>query len=140
MAKNATTHVPHCDANRKDFFDSILPLVRPLAIRLDTDENYLLALVAFEDSWGQDVHNKKLHNIFGITKAGGNNLAFTSYEACVAFWERNYGPKVKGVKTLEDFITAMKAIGYNSVNKRYYDIFRAVYQSVLKYKIICEIK
>lgn len=126
-----------CNADKKDFFDTITPLVLPMTTRLNVDVNFLLALVAFEDSWGQDVHNKALHNIFGITHAGGNNMAFTSYEACVAFWERTYGDKVRGIQTLEGFITAMKGIGYNSVNKSYYDTFRAVYQSVLKYHLAC---
>jgi len=129
-----------CHADKKDFFESIVPLVRPMAARLNVDEDLLLALVAFEDSWGQDEHNKALHNIFGITHAGGNNIAFPTYEACVEFWERNYGAKVRGIRTLEDFITAMKKIGYNSVNKSYYDTFRAVYQSVLKYKLACNAK
>jgi hypothetical protein len=40
-------------------------------------------------------HNKALHNIFGITHAGKNNIAFPSYEVCVDFWERNYGSYAK---------------------------------------------
>ncbi len=127
----------NCSADKKDFFDSIVPLVRPLAIRLNVDENLLLTLVAFEDAWGQDPHNKVLHNIFGLTKAGGNNLKFASYQDCAAFFERTYGNKLKGIRSLEPFIVAMQGIGYNSVNKKYYDQFRSVYQSVLKYKSAC---
>lgn len=140
MVKPHQTHAPNCDAGKQAFFDDILPLVRPLAKRLNTDENFLLALAAFEDTWGQDVHNKKLHNIFGITNAGGNNLAFTSYVACVAFWERTYGPKVQGAQTLDAFIEGMKLAKYNSVNKKYYDTFRGVYQSVLKYRSVCKVQ
>ena len=140
MAKPLEQIVANCHVDKKNFFESIIPLVRPLAIRLNIDEDLLLALVAFEDAWGQDEHNKKLHNIFGVTNAGGNNLAFTSYEECVAFWERSYGGRVRGIRTLENFIEAMRKIGYNSVNTKYYDTFRAVYKSVLKYKAACAVK
>ncbi len=129
-----------CNPGKQDFFDTMIPLVRPMATRLTVDEDFLLAIVAFEDSWGQDAHNKKLHNIFGLTKAGGNNLAFSSYQACVDYWERNYGAKVKGIQDLEKFIAAMKEIGYNSVNPSYYSTFRDVYRSVRAYKSACKVK
>ena len=125
MAGKERIHIPHCHDRRRAFFDEITPLISPLPKRLDVDEDFLLALVAFEDAWGQDVHNKKLHNLFGVTQAGGNNIAFSTYEDCVAFWERTYGPKVRGIKNLDDFIVSMKRIGYNSVNKQCYNNFRS---------------
>jgi len=91
----------------------------------------LLTLVAFEDAWGQDEHNKKLHNLFGITQAGGNNLSFESDDKCIATGNciRATGPRHPGSRP---FIEAMKKIGYNSVNQAYYETFKKVYASVQK--------
>lgn len=129
-----------CHADQKNFFESIAPLIAPLAQRLQLQEDLLLALVAFEDSWGQDEHNKRLHNLFGITQAGGNNLAFETYQACIDYWELHFGPQVKGIQDLDAFIAAMKKIGYNSVNAAYYETFKKVYASVQKYKLACTTK
>ena len=129
-----------CPDDKKDFFETLLPLIRPMTARLALNEDLILALSAFENRWGQDAHNKVLHNLFGLTHAGGKNLSFPTDQACVTYFENLYGTRIRGIQALEPFIEAMKRIGYNSVNKKYYDTFRAVYASVLRYKAGCGVK
>ncbi len=76
----------------------------------------------------------------GITQAGGNNLAFDTYQACIDYWELHFGARVKGIQDLDAFIAAMKKIGYNSVNPAYYETFKKVYASVQRYKLACAVK
>ncbi len=66
-----------CPARQAAFFARIVPLIRPMDRRLSLDENLLLALCAHEHGW-EDSHNDRLHNMFGVTHAGGNNMAFAS--------------------------------------------------------------
>lgn len=42
----------------------MVPVVRPMAQRLTVDENFLLTIVAFADSWGQDAHNTTVVRVF----------------------------------------------------------------------------
>ena len=44
-----------------------------MALRPKIDVDLLLALCAFEDAWGHDAHDDRLHNLFGITQAGGDS-------------------------------------------------------------------
>lgn len=126
-----------CSPVHVAFFRRLVPLVRPMATRLEIDEDYLLALCAFEDAWASDAHNDRLHNLFGITKAGGRDLAFPSDDACCAFWEAHYGSVVKGSKTFAEFTIRIRSIGYNSINPQYDSQLRDVYYSVLRRKKIC---
>jgi len=129
-----------CPPAQQNFFATVLPLIRPMAQRLGTNEDLILALSAFEDSWGQDAHNKKLHNIFGITQAGGNNLSFTSYQACCDYWERHYGNAVRNVQNIKTFAANLRKLGYNSANSNYDATLNLVYQAVIRYKKSCAVK
>ena len=61
-----------------------------MAQRLGVDEDFLLTLSVHEHGWA-DPHNDKLHNLFGTTKAGGNNLSYASDEEAAQSWEAHYG-------------------------------------------------
>ena len=83
-----------CTPIQVAFFARMVPLMQPMATRLSIDVDYLLALCAFEDAWGHDAHNEVLHNLFGLTQAGGRNLGFASDQACCDYWEAHYGALV----------------------------------------------
>ena len=127
-----------CTPIQNAFFKRMSPLVEPMAQRMKIDADYLLALAAFEDAWGHDAHNDRLHNLFGLTAAGHNNLAFPSDQACCDFWEANYGAVVAGSSSFADFEQRIRKIGYNSKNKNYDNELAAVYQSVLLHKAACK--
>lgn len=139
MATVLKTKTSVCRADFKEFFDTYIPMIRPMASRMGVNEDYLLALVAFEDSWGRDSHNKVLHNIFGLTHAGKANIAFSSYDSCISYFEAKYKKYFVGCKSIDDFISGMKQIGYNSVNPGYYRDYLAVYRSVVMHKHECVI-
>jgi hypothetical protein len=129
-----------CPPAQKNFFATFVPLIRPMAKRLGTNEDLILALSAFEDSWGQDAHNQKLHNIFGITQAGGNNLSFLSYQSCCDYWERHFGNAVRNVQDISTFTANLRKLGYNSANSDYDTTLNLVYQAVVRYKKSCAVK
>ena len=126
-----------CTPIQAAFFARMTPLMAPMALRLKIDVDFLLALCAFEDAWGHDAHNDRLHNLFGVTRAGGNNLAFASDQACCDFWEAHYGPAVVGAASFADFEHRIRSLGYKSVNPSYDSDLMAVYRSVLLHKAAC---
>ena len=76
-----------CTPIQAAFFARLTPLMQPMATRMGVDVHYFPALCAFEDAWGHDAHNDILHDLFGVTKAGGRNLSFPSDQACCDYWE-----------------------------------------------------
>ena len=126
-----------CTPIQSAFFARMTPLMQPMAARLNIDVDYLLALCAFEDAWGHDAHNDALHNLFGITRAGGRNLAFASDQACCDFWEAHYGALVRDASSFPDFERRIRSIGYNSVDPGYDSELLAVYRSVVLHKAAC---
>jgi len=88
-----------------------------MAKRLGTNEDLILALSAFEDSWGQDAHNQKLH-----------------------YWERHFGNAVRNVQDISTFTANLRKLGYNSANSNYDTTLNLVYQAVVRYKKSCAVK
>ena len=127
-----------CTPIQVAFFARMVPLMQPMATRLSIDVDYLLALCAFEDAWGHDAHNEVLHNLFGLTQAGGRNLGFASDQACCDYWEAHYGALVKGAATFAAFEHLIRSIGYNSKNPSYDSDLMAVYRSVVFHKAACK--
>lgn len=126
-----------CTPIQAAFFTRMTPLMQPMASRLSIDVDFLLALCAYEDAWGHDAHNDRLHNLFGLTQAGGRNLPFASDQACCDYWEAHYGALVKGAATFNDFERRIRSIGYNSKNPSYDSDLMAVYRSVVLHKAAC---
>ncbi len=125
-----------CPATQATFFTRMVPLVRPVAKRLATDENYILTLSAHEHGWA-DEHNDKLHNLFGTTHAGGNNLSYSSDYESMQSWATHYGGGVTGSKTFSDFVSRLRAMGYNSKDPDYDHKLATTYAAVVKYKAGC---
>jgi hypothetical protein len=128
-----------CPAYQARFFERFVPLVRPVAKRLGFDEDFLLTLAVHEHGW-VDEHNDKLHNLFGTTQAGGNNLSYASDEAAAQSWEVHYGGAVRGSKSMADFTARLRSLGYNSKDPGYDHKMALTYSTVVKHKQMCGVK
>ncbi len=128
-----------CPAYVSDAFTRLVPLVRPMSRRLGIDEDFLLTLSVHEHGWS-DAHNDALHNLFGTTLHGGNNLSYASDEASAASWEARYGGGVRGSKSIEDFTAKLRAMGYNSADPGYDQKVITTYKTVVRLKSSCGVK
>jgi hypothetical protein len=97
------------------FFDTLYPQVSALAQTLGIDESWLLGLGAYESYW-LGPHDRRLNNPFGVTHGGGRNVGYGSIGAAVDYWERRYGPVVRGATSPEDFAQRLWDAGYNKKN------------------------
>lgn len=127
-----------CMDKMKPFFEN-MPLFRKMATQLEIDVDFIVALSSMESGW-LDPHNQGLHNLFGVTKAGGNNLSFETYEKGADFWIDHFGGYVKASRTMEDFAEGLKKARYNSVNKDYYTHLVNQLRTVRKYKTACKVE
>lgn len=83
--------------------------------RLNTQPEFLMALALQESGWGlthvyetnPSSDGKPLNNLFGLTNAGGNNLAFPSVEASGDYFMNEWGPYLKGSKTIQEFVSKL---------------------------------
>lgn len=100
------------------FFDTLYPPVHALAQRLGIDETWLLGLAAHE-SGSLDAQNRHLNNPFGVTHGGGPNFGYTSIADAVAYWEKKYGPVVRGATSPQDFVQRLRAAHYNVLDPRW---------------------
>jgi hypothetical protein len=91
---------------RKRFYDSLYDRLQAMAKRLDINVEWLLGLAAWESGW-LDEHNWPLRNPFGLTDAGGPNLRFNTFRSVVDKWETLYGSRVRGAKTVDEFLNAL---------------------------------
>ncbi len=108
---------------RKRFYDSLYDRLQAMAKRLDIKVEWLLGLAAWESGW-LDEHNWPMRNPFGLTDAGGPNLRFNAFRSAIDYWEKLFGPRVKGAKTVDAFLDALgpqkgrpDLPAYNSVSK-----------------------
>ena len=89
------------------------------------DWKYIAGLSALESGYLND-HNLSLNNPFGLTKAGGNNIKFSSIDASITYWISQYGGQVKGAVSAIDFVQRCEGVlngkpvpgwhKYNTVN------------------------
>ncbi|NJO14519.1 MAG: glucosaminidase domain-containing protein [Thioploca sp.] len=126
---------PTCMEKMRPFFDN-LKIYKDIARQLQTNADFLMALSSMESGW-LDPHNQVLHNLFGVTKAGGNNLSFASYQACADYWVQHFGSYVKGTTTMDQFVEGLKKSEYNSVNPNYYTHLKNQLKTIEKYKKAC---
>nr|WP_294551644.1 glucosaminidase domain-containing protein [uncultured Rhodopila sp.] len=120
-------------------FFANLALYQDMAKTLETDADFLMSLSSMESGW-LNAHNQGLHNLFGVTAAGGNNLSFTTYQKAADFWVEHFGDYVRGAKTMDAFADGLKKAKYNSVNPAYYDELKKQLATVVKYKNACGIR
>ncbi len=103
------------------FFDVAVEPLNQLARDLQLgDVFFLLALAAHESSW-LNVENDWLNNLFGTTKGGGDNHGYDTIQQGVNYWKCQFGPFVKGVKNMDDFVQGLKNAKYNP-NEAYYSM------------------
>ncbi len=120
-------------------FFILYPLFEQLAEELDTDVDFLLAHAALESGW-LDTHNTELHNLFGVTRAGGKNLEYPSFEAAIQHWVKLFGDRVRGARTMDEYINGLRFKGhaaYNSARSDYDELLRKMYPSIVKRKVQC---
>jgi hypothetical protein len=127
---------PKCPDNILNFFDTMIPISTNLGTQWNSSSNAILALSAYESGWLAQ-HAQDLHNPFGLTKAGGNDLKFGSYEAAADLWSKNDGKYIQGIKDINQFADAIQP-HYNTVNPAWKQTLKDVYQSVLKWRSICD--
>ena len=72
------------------FFDTLYAPAHALAERLGVDETWILGLAVHESGW-LNQHDRDLNNPFGLTHAGGRNVAYDSIADAVTYWEKNSG-------------------------------------------------
>ena len=103
---------------RKRFYDCLYDRLLAMAKRLDIKVEWLLGLAAHESFWFNE-HNWSLRNPFGLTNAGGPNLCFNIFRSVIDYWEKLFGPRVKGAKTVDAFLDALGKgkNAYNSEDK-----------------------
>ncbi len=120
-----------CADRYRRFFGNI-GLYRNMAIQLRTEVVFLVALSAYESGW-LDNHNFGLHNLFGVTNAGRNNLRYRSFQAAADDWIRRFGQYVSGTETMQQFIEGLRKVppnGYNNVNPDYDNTLRSMVNTV----------
>jgi hypothetical protein len=62
--------VKQCDPDKKRFFSESYPIIHKGASSMEINEDFLAALSAYESQWLDD-HNKRINNLFGVTRGGG---------------------------------------------------------------------
>jgi RHS repeat-associated protein len=126
-----------CTDQQNRFLDDLLDPLTKLAQQLGIDPNFLFALSAHESGW-LDAHNRLLHNPFGLTQGGKNNLQFDSFQDAVDYWGQRFGSKVSDAQSIDEFInrlqTDLRSEGgpgkYNIKDPKWADEVRNAYKSV----------
>ena len=113
---------------RKRFYDSLYDRLQAMAKRLDIKVEWLLGLAAHESGWLNE-HNWPMRNPFGLTDAGGPNLHFNTFRSVIDYWEKLFGPRVKGAKTVDEFLDTLGK-GKNAYNSKSKDWRKLVKDSI----------
>jgi RHS repeat-associated protein len=145
LVKNALSNQP-CNTtdkngkvqDRANFFSHISEL-RNVARALNVPEDYVVGLASYESGW-LDVHNQGLHNLWGLTHAGGNNINFSSYTAGDSYFITRVGPFVAGSRTIGQFEAGLQREGYNSKNPNYWRALADRINNIKKWEDRCGVK
>jgi RHS repeat-associated protein len=130
------TSKPTCPPKIQNFFNIVTPLADQIAAKWDTDAVYILALAAYESGW-LDPHNQALHNPFGLTNAGGNNINFASYQAAANYWSQNDGKYIENDASIAAFTQDLQP-HYNTVTSTWAQDVTRVFNTVLNYLPLCD--
>jgi len=141
MAGHAHKHVHHHQAasqsgDKSRFFENI-PIFEKMGQELNIDPDFLMALSSHESGWITD-ENAGLHNLFGLTRAGGMNLKFSSYQECADYWVAHYKSYVQGAATMNAFIKGLRKIPYNTEDPNYDHELELQYRTILHWKAMFE--
>ncbi len=138
-----------CTAQQNAFFSDLLGPIKKVAEQYNFDPNFLLGLAAHESGW-MGPHARDLNNPFGLTHGGHNNLSYGSIEQAVNYWAQQFGEKVKGAQSIDDFVNRLqtdeRAQGgtgkYNTQDPNWATEVRDGYDSVKRRrgKCFCELR
>ena len=129
---------PKCTPKFQNFFSN-LSTFNNLASRLNTKSLFLMAQSSLETGW-LGPHAQALHNLFGTTHAGGNDLSYSSYQASANAYYSSYSPYVSNTQTMGQFTNGLQSIppnGYNVADPQYYQKLNDQQQSVLQHASDC---
>jgi RHS repeat-associated protein len=123
-------------ATYRPLADWLCTRIKQLAKQLNVDPLLLLALAATESGWNDQSnghpgkppqHAVDLNNPFGVTKAGGNDIHFSSLDAAFAYWAKTFGKDVQGDNGADAFLAGLQKAGYNTANPNYDALFLSDY-------------
>ncbi|MDC8012568.1 SpvB/TcaC N-terminal domain-containing protein [Tahibacter soli] len=102
------------------FFEDLYEPLKEMAKGLELEEDWMLALSSYESGW-YNSHNRGLNNPFGLTKAGGANIKFSSPQAAINLWINTFGNQVRSAGSIDEFITNLLSPPrvYNTENKKW---------------------
>lgn len=85
---------------------------------LGIDPTFIMSSALQESGWGlphvfgtnSSSGGRPLNNLFGLTHAGGDNIAFSSVWASAQYWEADWGPYLTGhPQTIQDYAAALNS-------------------------------
>ena len=127
----------------KFFSKPNLARFQAIANQLNTNVDFVINHAANESRYGEQ-HSIDLHNQFGITQAGGNNIRFDSYEQGADFYVKLLkNTKANGAKTFDDYIEGLKQAKYNCGARAcggtdgYYERVKSVANDTQRHKQEC---
>ncbi len=153
-ARNATTNMKDsfglcptqvCPDYIKNFFQTLMPVFKHMADQTGADPRYFAALSSYESGW-LGKHAQGLHNPFGLTNAGNNDLNFSSYSDAESYWLNNAGRTKQGyfdvildAPTISAFANALHGAGYNNKTGTWTKDVINQLDSVEKWMKICNV-
>ncbi len=111
----------NCPPKFANFFKQA-PIFDALAKQLNTKALFLMAQSSWETGW-LGPHAQDLHQLFGMTHAGGNDINYSSYQGAADAYSKAYSPYVSNTSTMDQFTAGLKSVpphGYNTANPNYY--------------------
>jgi len=150
---SAPLHDSGAICDKKEFF-AFYNYFKKMADKLDTNVDFIMAQSAEETGWMTSGAAKDGNNFFGINrrrddpriykKLGhrqeeGTNAVYRSIEECIQAWVDKWGEKVRGAKTIDEYITKLINAGYNVDPATYRIRIKKLYDSVKNRKDKCNI-
>ena len=141
-----------CPDDKQRFFNWLSDPLDKMAKDLGINRDFLFALAAKEGGWTQkDLnHNMPLNNPFGVNfianREAAGNKSYKSIEDATKDWISLFGDRVRGAKTIDEFINGLQNPGdgkqpYNTVTDDWAAVLKGLYtNSVPRYKGRCDVK
>jgi hypothetical protein len=102
------------------FFDDFNREIEAMAERLETDPKFILAHFSRESGWN-DPGSQAKQNLMGYMR-DGVKMTLPSYAEGMRQWEAKWGERVRGAKTMDEYIDGLQVIeGKGRDAKRYND-------------------
>lgn len=117
--KHATKHTDHVNTNKcaKPIMQQeYIMIFKGMGEKLGINPLFIMSTALQESGWdlvhvfgtNSSSNGKPLNNLFGMTQAGGNNIAYPTVQASADAWILNWGPYLHGKpKTIEDYAKAL---------------------------------